>query len=49
MSSVAEDAATVEAGTAYLVCFMPALALQLAMLAMSSALRGIGIVKPTMW
>jgi putative MATE family efflux protein len=49
MSSVAADAATVEAGTIYLVWFMPALALQFAMLAMSSALRGIGIVKPTMY
>jgi putative MATE family efflux protein len=49
MSSVAADAATVEAGTTYLVWFMPALALQFAMLAMSSALRGIGIVKPTMY
>jgi putative MATE family efflux protein len=48
MNSVAADAATVEAGTAYLVWFMPALALQFAMLAMSSALRGIGIVRPTM-
>jgi putative MATE family efflux protein len=48
MSSVAADDATVEAGTTYLVWFMPALALQFAMLAMSSALRGIGIVKPTM-
>jgi putative MATE family efflux protein len=48
MNSVAADAATVEAGTTYLVWFMPALALQFAMLAMSSALRGIGIVKPTM-
>jgi Na+-driven multidrug efflux pump len=49
MNSVAADAATVEAGTIYLVWFMPALALQFAMLAMSSALRGIGIVKPTMY
>jgi putative MATE family efflux protein len=48
MSSVAADAATVEAGTTYLVWFMPALALQFAMLAMASALRGIGIVTPTM-
>jgi putative MATE family efflux protein len=48
MSSVAADAATVEAGATYLVWFMPALALQFAMLAMASALRGIGIVKPTM-
>jgi putative MATE family efflux protein len=48
MRSVAADAATIEAGTTYLVWFMPALALQFAMLAMSSALRGIGIVRPTM-
>jgi putative MATE family efflux protein len=48
MRSVAADADTVEAGTTYLVWFMPALALQFAMLAMSSALRGIGVVKPTM-
>lgn len=49
MNSVAADSATVEAGTTYLVWFMPALALQFAMLAMSSGLRGIGIVKPTMY
>ena len=49
MNSVASDAATVEAGATYLVWFMPALALQFAMVAMSSALRGIGIVKPTMY
>lgn len=49
MRSVAADDATVEAGTTYLRWFMPALALQFAMLAMSSALRGIGIVRPTMY
>jgi putative MATE family efflux protein len=49
MSSVAADAATTEAGTRYLFWFMPALALQFAMQAMSSALRGIGVVKPTMY
>lgn len=49
MNSVASDAATVEAGTTYLVWFMPALALQFPMLAISSALRGIGIVRPTMY
>src|SRR6202035_1811799 len=48
ISSVVADAATVEGGATYLVWFMPALALQFAMLAMASALRGIGIVKPTM-
>ncbi len=46
MNSVAADAATVAAGTTYLVWFMPALGLQFAMFAMSSALRGIGIVAP---
>jgi putative MATE family efflux protein len=49
MNSIAADAATVDAGTTYLIWFMPALALQFAMLAMSSALRGIGIVRPTMY
>jgi putative MATE family efflux protein len=49
MASIAADAATVEAGTTYLLWFMPALALQFAMQAMSSALRGIGVVKPTMY
>jgi putative MATE family efflux protein len=49
MRSVAADAATVEAGTTYLIWFMPTLALQFVLLAMSSALRGIGVVKPTMY
>lgn len=49
MRAVAADAATSEAGTTYLIWFMPALALQFVMLAMSSALRGIGVVKPTMY
>jgi len=49
MSSIAANAATVDAGTTYLVWFMPALGLQFAMLAMSSALRGIGIVAPMMY
>jgi putative MATE family efflux protein len=49
MISVAADAATVAAGTTYLVWFMPALGLQFPMFAMSSALRGIGIVAPTMY
>jgi putative MATE family efflux protein len=46
--SVAADAAVIEAGTTYLLWFMPALALQFAMLVMASALRGTGIVRPTM-
>jgi MATE family, multidrug efflux pump len=49
MNSVAADAATVVAGTTYLVWFMPALGLQFVMFAMSSALRGIGIVAPMMY
>jgi putative MATE family efflux protein len=46
--SVAADSAVIEAGTTYLLWFMPALALQFAMLVMASALRGTGIVRPTM-
>jgi putative MATE family efflux protein len=48
MHAVAVDAATIEAGTTYLLWFMPALALQFALLVMGSALRGTGIVRPTM-
>src|SRR5450756_2264105 len=48
MRAVAADDATIEAGATYLVWFMPALALQFALLVMSSALRGTGIVRPTM-
>jgi len=48
MRAVAADDATIEAGTTYLHWFMPALALQFALLVMSSALRGTGIVRPTM-
>ncbi len=48
MNSLGADAATVAAGTTYLYWYVPGLALQFAMIAMSSALRGTGIVKPTM-
>ena len=48
MRSVAVDDATIEAGTTYLIWFMPALSLQFALLVMASALRGTGIVRPTM-
>jgi putative MATE family efflux protein len=48
MRSVAGDAAVIEAGTTYLRWFMPALALQFASLVMASALRGTGLVRPTM-
>ena len=46
--TVAADEATVAQGTAYLYWFTPGLALQFAMVAMASALRGTGIVKPGM-
>ncbi|MET0225953.1 MAG: MATE family efflux transporter [Dokdonella sp.] len=48
MQSLGADAQTVEAGTQYLYWFMPGLALQFALIAMGSALRGTGIAKPTM-
>jgi putative MATE family efflux protein len=48
MRLVATDEATIEAGTIYLLWFMPALALQFALLVMAAALRGTGIVRPTM-
>jgi len=48
MRSVAADDAVIEAGTTYLLWFMPALALQFTTLVMASALRGTGIVRPTM-
>jgi putative MATE family efflux protein len=47
MRSIAADNAVVEAGTTYLLWFMPALALQFVALVMGSALRGTGIVRPT--
>lgn len=46
--AVAADAATYTAGVTYLYWFLPGMALQFAMVAMGSALRGTGIVKPTM-
>lgn len=46
--AVAADAATCTAGVTYLYWFLPGMALQFAMVAMGSALRGTGIVKPTM-
>ncbi|MBR1174787.1 MATE family efflux transporter [Bradyrhizobium sp. KB893862 SZCCT0404] len=48
MHSVAADQATVEAGTIYLLWFMPALALQFATQVIGSALRATGIVRPVM-
>jgi putative MATE family efflux protein len=48
MGSIAADRATIEAGTTYLLWFMPALALQFATQVMGAALRATGIVRPTM-
>ncbi len=48
MRSIAADEASVQAGKIYLYWFIPAMALQFAIVAMVSALRGIGIVRPTM-
>jgi putative MATE family efflux protein len=48
LQAVAADAATVSAGTAYLRAYLPGLALQFTLVSMGSALRGTGIVKPTM-
>ena len=45
---VAADSAAAAAGTAYLYWYTPGLALQFALVAMGSALRGTGIVRPTM-
>ena len=42
------DPKTVQQGAAYLLWFVPALGLQFALISMASALRGTGIVKPTM-
>ena len=47
MRSIAVDDAVIEAGTTYLLWFMPALALQFIVLVMGAALRGTGIVRPT--
>lgn len=48
MGSVGADPATTVAGLDYLHWFLPGMALQFALVAMGSALRGTGIVKPTM-
>ncbi|OAF11033.1 MATE family efflux transporter [Bradyrhizobium centrolobii] len=48
MRSIAADETTIEAGTTYLLWFMPALALQFATQVMASALRATGIVRPSM-
>ncbi|MBV1910018.1 MAG: MATE family efflux transporter [Kangiellaceae bacterium] len=48
LQAISNDTATIEAGKTYLYWFIPNLALQFALVAISSALRGTGIVKPTM-
>jgi putative MATE family efflux protein len=48
MRSIAADAATADAGTSYLYWFLPGLALQYVSIVMMSALRGTGVVQPTM-
>jgi putative MATE family efflux protein len=48
MHALGSDAATALAGTRYLYWYLPSLALQFALVAMGSALRGTGIVQPTM-
>jgi putative MATE family efflux protein len=48
MRSVAVDQATIEAGTTYLLWFMPALALEFVMQVTASALRATGIVRAAM-
>ncbi len=48
MGALGSNAATVAAGIGYLHWFLPSLALQFALVVMSSALRGTGIVQPTM-
>jgi hypothetical protein len=48
MGQIAADAATREQGTIFLHWFIPGMSLQFAMMAMGSALRATGIVKPGM-
>lgn len=48
MQGIGADAATVAAGTSYLRWFLPGLALQFALVTLGAALRGTGIVRPTM-
>ena len=47
MRALGSGAATVSAGMEYLHWFLPSLALQFALVVMGSALRGTGIVQPT--
>lgn len=48
MRAIANDEATINAGTTYFLWFMPALALQFVTQVMAAALRATGIVRPSM-
>ena len=48
LHAMAADAATAEAGRRYLLAFIPALAMQFALITLGSALRGTGVAKPGM-
>ena len=48
LASISADPAVLAAGLTYLYWFTPGMALQFALVAMGSALRGTGIAKPTM-
>ncbi len=48
LKAISSDPGTIEAGKTFLYWFIPNLAMQFALVAMGSALRGTGIVKPTM-
>jgi putative MATE family efflux protein len=48
LNLISQDKATVTMGLAYLNWFIPCMALQFVMVSISAALRGTGIVKPTM-
>ncbi|MGD8809972.1 MAG: MATE family efflux transporter, partial [Gammaproteobacteria bacterium] len=48
VGAITADAAAREEGLRFLYFFLPGLALQFALITMGSALRGTGIVKPTM-
>ena len=47
MRQLGADQATIDAGMTFLYWFLPGLGLQFALVSMGSALRGTGIVKPT--
>jgi len=48
LRTVAADAGTVDAGMIYMKWFLPAMALQFALISMGAALRGAGVARPTM-